>query len=320
MANTPWIYRSKVYPFGNAYAVGSPLNSSAVTSAVKSGYPTRLYVTASYGQGTVANSRGRITTDEHIRIAVNFGRTSGGSVVELPIIDTRPTSGVTDKNNMVVEGLTDYLPLSGGVPDPFGWSVQLTVTIFADEKTKSDYAMTETFIGYCYRDDTTNRMEFRRDRVPPNVKYTPVSGVQVGFYSKGTNLMLGHDISDVRGRVEVVVPVGSYDVQFRGNGYTRNDWLTGDRALAIGQSSTNTPFGVTNTTIAKAAEFGTIKTAVANYRWPGYLIPEDFTDDRKSYKANLSSSEKPVDHYFGRIYKGLSWVEYVGIAVDPSPK
>lgn len=320
MANTAWVYRSKAYPFGSAYAVSSPLNSTAVTDAVKSGVPTRLYVTAAYGRGTVAESRGVLTADEHIRIAVNFGRTNNGQLVELPIMDTRPNSGVSLKTEMVIENLTDYLPLSGGVPNPFGWHVQLTVTIYADERTPSRYAVTETFVAYCYRDETTRQIEFRRDRVPPNIRYTPIGGVQVGFYAKDTPLQLGHDISSPTGRVEVKLPVGSYDVKMFGGGYSQRDWLTGTRAIAVGQSSTSTPFGTTYTTLAKAAEFGIIKTAIANYRWPGYLIPEDFTDERKAFTANLNSGERPVDHYFGRIYKGLSFVEYVGIAVDPRPK
>lgn len=319
---TDYTYRSKFYPFGAAATVGNPLFSDDVHGTVRSGVPTKLLVSSSWGRGVPVGSAvypgndtesADLTAEEHVKISVNFGL--AGS--DLVVLDT---SASTNSLNTEIDDLSAYLPLSGGTPDPSAWGIQFTITLSVDPTTMPDFEPTELFTAWTYIEKATGRPVFRFEPfgVADAALYQPVGGVQVQFYARDTNQRVGLGVSDSGGEMQVLVPAGTYDVRLYGYGFSEQDWLTGSNGVTVGTSTNAGPFGSTTSDVAKTAEFSQIKTLFSSLHWPGYMVPEDFTDTRASDRDDPAGTT-PANQHFGRVYAGRSWVEYVGIAVDPSP-
>jgi hypothetical protein len=311
VANTPFTYVSKVYAFG------AGRTDPGVAASVQAGVPTTLMVVASWGRGvqnTVVYAGNDVvdsflTADEDVTLTVNFGRPG----VDLTVLDTSIGVNLLNTEITIPSG---NLPVSS--PDTT-WSVQFTLTLSVDVGTDSDYAATELFTGYCYRNTVTSRPEFHQEAVASSVSMPLVQGVQGVFFLKGTRLQMAVGVSDYYGKLRALLPPGSYDLELYGNNFTEADWLTGTSALTVGASAASTAFGATSATVASDAEFAYFKSLFASLRWPGYMIPEDFTDARKADRFDDPTAIGAAYQNLGRVYRGRSWFEYVGIVTNPSP-
>lgn len=319
---TDYTYRSKFYPFGAAVTVGNPLYSDVVHGTVRSGVPTKLLVTSSWGRGVpIAGTvypgndteSAALTSPEHVKLTINFG--AAGS--DLVVLDT---SAGTNELNTEIDDITPYLPTTGGNPDPSAWGLQFTITLTVDPTTSPDFEPTELFTAWTYLEKSTGTpvVRFEPFGVADASLYQPIGGVQAQFYARGTDQRVGLGVSDSGGELQVLVPAGTYDMRLYGYGFSEQDWLTGSNGVTVGTSTNSGPFGSTTSDVAKNAEFSQIKTLFSSLHWPGYMVPEDFTDSRASDRDDPGGTT-PAAQNFGRVYAGLSWVEYVGIAIDPSP-
>lgn len=310
-----YVYRSKQYLFGPANTVGNTIYSADVHGTVRPGLPTKMIVIAQWGRGvhtTVVFSANdtvvpSLAADEQVKITVNFGRVG----VDYTLLDT---STGTDNLNKELDDLSGYLP------DSASWMIQFTVTFTVDPTTTPDFVPTEQFNAWTYVNKTTRQPVFRLAPFGVNeiAAYQPVGGIQAQFVARGSNERVATGVSDRGGELTVMLPAGTYDVQLSGWGFTQADWLTGANGISIGTGANAAAFGRTTTDVSKQAEFNTLKSLFANLHWPGYLVPEDFTDARASDRDDPAGTT-PATQHFGRIYAGRSFVEYFGIATDPSP-
>lgn len=301
MTQTSYIYQSKTYTFGAGEA------NSTVAGAVKTGVPTTALVMASWGRALQADVAS-LPRDEHVKLVVNFGKAGTDYVV----LDTQNN---IDLLNQELTDLGGYLPSANPAST---WSIQFTVTFKVDSTTKSDYMATELFQGYPSRNRTTHYPEFHLSPMPLET-HEPLMGVQAVFIPRGADFTLATAVSDVYGRLTCYLPPGSYDVQLHGSGFQTTDWLTGGMAVTLGAGSSLAPFGRGTVDVVKAGEFNYLKSLFSSLGWPGYMVAEDFTDARKGYRVDNPSADTAAYQNFGRIYRGLSWMEYFGIVTDPNP-
>lgn len=177
------------------------------------------------------------------------------------------------------------------------------------------------------RRSNQNFDDFRVERPPEDAgstdQFGPLSGVQAQFFSKDSDLVFLTIVSDVNGKLSGKIPPGSYDVKLHGGGFTENQWLVGAKSLAVGLSDNSTKFGEGTNDISQAAEFGQVKSYFSAMKWIGFMIVEDFTKSRAKFRNEAAdTTESYLNHAtynFGRIYRGKSYIEFIGVGLDPSP-
>lgn len=313
MANQLYTYQSIFYDFQNQIEIVNGLSTpTTAQNALKSslpaaGVPTRVLPVISYNQATTLTDD--IPENEHVRVQISFKNPWADPIT---VLDTGINT-VTDLtgNSINLSSFPSALPVS-----PDKWGFHYRVTISSDPTTESRFVRTERFVAYTVRNKVSRRIELLQSPATDLNTYQILPGLQLTLKEKGTDTVVGHCVSTGSGVAEVMMPPGSYDIEIYGLGATHQDWLVGDKSISLGTSSTLTPWGTrTNDTVQKA-EFANILSVFSSLSWPGYIIAEDFTDPRKAYQVTQSN---PVNWNFGRIYRGLSYVEFLGFALDPSP-
>jgi hypothetical protein len=153
--------------------------------------------------------------------------------------------------------------------------------------------------------------------------YVPLSGIQVQFFAAGTNILFLTTVSNINGVVAGTLPPGSYDVKFYGGQITPDLWLTGNKALAVGVSDSVSRFGDTGDDISQAADFTSVKNTFASMAWVGYMVVEDFTTRRAQFRNEASDGTdvfaQSAIYNFGRLYRGLSYIDFIGVGLSPQP-
>ncbi len=108
-----------------------------------------------------------------------------------------------------------------------------------------------------------------------------------------------------------------------GSGITESDWLTGDRSITLGSSDQIARFGDIASDTIQSADFGVVKNELASLGWVKHFIAEDFTSGRVLYRdesADPNSVYTDLSLFqFGRCYKAKSYIEFIGLGMDPSP-
>lgn len=311
-------WQSKRYPFGQYQA--------QVSGDVQQGSPARFLATASY------------YCPEHVgddlKIIADFGGTS-----ELVLLDTAATPKVDLLNEEI--DLTDTPALLPTV-DPSSWHVSFRVEITTDARDPSPVSPEWPFVNnsevtlYLYRNLFTQAIEVRTDPVDTNAtrgniprtaaepQYMPLTHVQTVFYfaNSPVKLRAATVVSDKVGCVKTALPAGQYDIEFYGAGILSSEYLLG---YTVGAGDTLTPWKASSTTgIAQAAEFNSIKNEFSSLYWPGYVITEDFSPERahlrdEAWKVNAYGNDLALQ-LFGRVFAGSTYVDFVGIAIDPPPE
>lgn len=209
-----------------------------------------------------------------------------------------------------LEITTDYLDPSPESPDwPFVNNTNVTL--------------------YLYRNLRTQRFEMHTDPVNPNSdtgtpEYLPLNQVQTVFFFGNTPLRFraATVVSDNNGKIELALPTGDYNIEFHGGGIVQSDWVEG---FTVGAGDYLTPWKGTSTSgVSQAAEFNSIKNEFSTLYWPGYVVAEDFSPERAQYRDENAEVNTYGNNYawqlFGRVFAGKSFVDFVGIAVDPPPE
>lgn len=319
MAVNQYGYTSKAYPFGSALGVGAVVPSSL---------PSRMLVSTSYTLG--------IGASERIKIEITLGKTSSGILQYMTVVDTQTPLDLSDTE----------IDISALIPALLSnWTVIFKVSIFADEDTAPEYNASEPVILQCLRNNVAGTSEVYVGGSPltdnsgsskqlvkaagdnpddPANAYAPISGVQVQFYAKDTDLLVATTVTDRNGQIPTLLPPGSYDVKLYGGGFRVQDWLLGPKSISIGSSDLITRFGGSTASIAQSSEFAVYKAHLAAVRWVGYFIPEDFTDARDGFRSENVDPNYLfaflANQEFGRIFRGTSFVDFVGVAFDPGPR
>lgn len=320
---TAFGWQSKRYEF----ALNRDLDAD-VQAAVQAGDPTRLLAMASYYVGP----------GDRVRIIARLGGASEIVLLDHSYDDATPA----------VDNLEEELTVTGAnIPaGPTPWYVSFRVEILTarldptPESPDWPFVNSEPVTLYLYKNRQTQSNEIRMEPIESGVTRSnvPVPGtsatyrslprVQTVFYFKGMNprLRAGTAVSDATGRVAVSLPPGQYDVECYGEGFLESEWLTGDRALSVGAGDYLTAWKGSNTTgVQQSAEFGYIKTQFSSLYWPGYMIAEDFAPSRAAFRDeaaenNAANYVTPAFQWFGRVFAGNSYVDFVGIAIDPPPE
>lgn len=321
MATNQYGYTSKAYPFGSSLGVGSALPTSL---------PSRMLVSTSYTLGSGVS--------ESIKIEVTLGKTFSSILQYMTVVDTSIALDLSDTE----------IDVSSLIPATLAnWQVILKVSIYADENTAPEYNASEPVILQCLKNTVTLQSEVYIGGSPlvdssgkslrnlvraagavgaisPTDVYVPLSGVQVMFYAKDTSLLISTAVTDRNGQIPTLLPPGSYDVKLYGGGFRQQDWLTGSTSISVGSSDLITRFGGSASSASQGAEFGVYKAHLAAVKWVGYFIPEDFTDSRDGFRSeNVDVNYEfafLANQEFGRIFRGTSFVDFVGIALDPGPR
>lgn len=157
----------------------------------------------------------------------------------------------------------------------------------------------------------------------PNTGYAPLGGVQAQFFAAGTDINFLTTVSDPNGVITGTLPPGSYDVLFYGGGIPPEMFLTGTKALSVGTSDAVSRFGDTASDIAQSADFTSVKNTFASLKWVGYMVVEDFTTGRAQFRNETADAtdafSQSAIYNFGRIYRGLSYIDFIGVGLDPGP-
>lgn len=230
--------------------------------------------------------------------------------------------------------------------DETDWYVSFRVEITSEyldptpESVDWPFVRNEAVELYLYRNMVTQQVEVRFDpisdtelvaswRVPTqgNRKYLPLQGVQAVFFFKDSNppLRAATVLSDAKGRVATSIPPATYNVRFIGSGIGEEHFLVDDQALTVGTGSNLTPWRNASTPrVAQSAEFTFLKSQFGTLYWPGYVIAEDFTPERAEFRDEAAETNAYGENYaiqlFGRVFAGKSYVDYIGIAIDPPPE
>jgi hypothetical protein len=329
MSLTIYGFTSKAYPFGNPPGGTPPAN-----------FPTKMFSTAQYAVGL----------GERVVIKVTLGGKSGGGYVWKTLLDITNTAGTLVQNTPTLLdkeiSVTDIAPSVKA-----DWVLAVKAEIHADSTTPPPFGFTEPLRLYTYRNNALGINQVFLNNPPPhpestvgailsgasqrahnlqslNHMLTPLNGVQVQLKAKGTPVVFRTVVTNAQGFVETTLPPGSYDVFFTGQGFRPNDALIGTKAVTVGVSDTVTRFAGDLNTVASNAEFAVIKDRMASTRWIGYMVPEDFTESRRAYwnpavdTAYTGTDTRLytnfADLYFGRLFRGNSFIEYIGIGTDPA--
>lgn len=318
-------WTSKTYPFGTINGAGGLLPTSV---------PSKMIVSSSFFAAP----------GESINIRVWNGSVSGPTHLYQTVLDTSNNINLLDQE----------LPLSGFAPASLGaWQTIIKVSIKCSTSSTTSYATTEDVKVYVAKNrssgipslsktpiplvtpgrlsggvPTGNLAAFRFPPDPTQSNYVPLQGIQVQFFAKGTNHNLLTAVSDVNGTAGGKLPPGSYEVRPYGPGFTQNDWLTGNNSLAVGMSTTFSPFAndvtATSSDVNAAADFSYVKNMFASFKWVGYMIVEDFTSSRAAFRSDIADATDVFSalafENFGRVYRGQSWVEFVAVGLDPAPQ
>lgn len=311
-------WQSKRYLFGQNL-------TGEVDDAVQSGFPSRLLGMTSYFLGGT----------DRIKLVARFG----GSA-ELTLLDH--TNG-SPPSVYLLDQEVDLLPIANLMPaDPATWYLSFRLELETDYRDPTPESPDWPFVAnsdvsfYLYRDLLTQSVEIRQDPIDTNrdrggnlltttvPEYLPIKQVQAVFYfaGGGEKLRVATAISDSTGLIRTALPAGTYDVEFYGGGILQSEWLYG---YTVGAGDTLTPWlGRSTAGISQAAEFSAIRTAFSTLYWPGYIVAEDFAPERAAYRDEAAETNAYGNNYaiqrFGRVFAGRSYVEFVGLAVDPPPK
>lgn len=246
------------------------------------------------------------------------------------------TSAVDKINRLSEElNLTSFPSLRPAPLNEEDWYLSFRIEIDTEFKDPSPESPDWPFVNntdvtlYLYRNLRTQKFELRSDPVNPTSdtgtpEYLPLKQVQTVFYFAGTPLRFraATVISNSDGRIDVSLPTGDYNIEFYGSGLQQSDWLEG---YTVGAGEYLSPWaGQSTTGIAQAAEFNAIKAEFSTLYWPGYVVAEDFSPERAEYRDENAEVNTYGDGYawqlFGRVFAGRSYVDFVGIAVDPPPE
>lgn len=314
---TTYGWQSKKYLFGANY-------SGDVATAVQSGSPGRILCTAAcYAAPT-----------DRVRIIARLGGTS-----ELVLLDR---TGAVDAVNLLDQevnlgNFANVLPASDA-----NWYVDFRVEISTPYKDPTPESVDWPFIDndtvtlYLYRDLVTQSVVVRTDPMDSGTtragtpvtsdasRYLPLKRVQTVFYfsDQTVRLRAATVVSDGIGKVSVALPSGAYDIEFYGGNVLESEYLKG---YVVGAGTNLSPWkGGTVSGIAQASEYNAIKAQFSTLYWPGYMIAEDFSPERLQYRNEAAETNSYGNNYayqlFGRVFAGLSYVEFIGIAVDPPPE
>jgi hypothetical protein len=216
-----------------------------------------------------------------------------------------------------IEITTDTVNLSPNSPDwPFINSETVDLYFYRDLLTQSVLVRPEPL-------DT--RLDRRgRPRTSSTPEFMPLAGVQVVFYFANTPLRFRAytAVTDNAGRITAKVPPAQYNIEFYGAGARQSEWLTN---YTVGAGEHISPWkGSSSSRVSQAAEFGFLKAQFSTLYWPGYVVMEDFAPERQLLRdesdVNLSYVNNYAWHLFGRVFAGKSFVDYLGIAIDPPPE
>lgn len=253
----------------------------------------------------------------------------------------QPTISYLDDEVDILTVADDLLP-----DDDETWYVSFRIEIessFLDPTPESvdwPFLRNEPVELYLYRNQFTRACEVRlepietdedRGGLPVELTntptYIPLTNVQTLFFFKDTQptLRAATVISDQIGRVKTMLPPGQFNVCFYGGGFKQSEWLTGNRSLTVGSGTSLVPWlGNSATRVSQNAEFNYIKSTFATFYWPGYVIAEDFTPERIVYRDEAAEVNAYADAYaiqlFGRVFAGKTFVDFIGIAIDPPPE
>jgi hypothetical protein len=311
-----FVWNSKPYTFGAAREA-----SPEVSEAIQPGFPKRLLVTGSY----------RRATGEHIRIFVKLGGSG-----ELKVLDTSTTPKVDllDQEIDLLTSGSNLLPASD-----LNWALSFRVEFDAaqrdpnPESPNSPFAPHSNVTLYLYRDLLTQNIVVRSDPMETDTtrsnipvtsaqqRYVPLKHVQTVFYfsNQPSKVRAATVVSNSVGRITASLPAGKYDIEMYGGGIIESDW---PRGYPVGAANNLTPWqGSSTTSVTQAAEFNVLRSQFATLFWPGYVVMEDFTDERAQFRSeSLAAPETHALQLYGRALAGSSFVEFIGIAVDPSPE
>lgn len=314
MPNSTYGWQSKRYLFG-ANRTGS------VETSVQGGLPSRLLVTSSFfkGQG------------DNLKLVAKLGGTS-----ELTLLDTATNVNLLDQE-LVLSEYNNVLPASEA-----NWYLSFRVEINTPYRDPSPESMDWPFIAnqdvtlYLYKDLLTQSVvvrsqpadtELSRSGVPvtnAQARFLPMPRVQTVFYFSDQNVRLraATTVSDEAGRIRTSLPAGKYDIEFYGGGVVQSEYIKG---YVIGAGNNLTPWkGGTVSGISQAAEYNSIKAQFSTLYWPGYMVAEDFSPERANYRDENAETNTYGNDYaiqlFGRVFAGISYVEFIGVAIDPSPE
>lgn len=317
---TTYGWQSKRYLFG-ANRTGD------VATSVQTGLPGRMLATAAYYPGI----------GDRVRIYAKLGGTS-----ELLLLDH------TGGSEPVVNRLDDELALSSfpnvlPLPPVSNWYLSFRVEIQTDfrdptpESPDWPFVANETVTLYLYRDLVSQSTAIRTDPADttvtrggqvvtvPDPQFMPLARVQTVFYFADDpvlRLRAATVMSDNAGRVQVPLPAGTYNVEFRGGNILPSEDLQG---FVVGAGTNLSPWrGASVAGISQAAEFSQIKSQFSTLYWPGYMVAEDFSPERAQFRNEAAETNTYGNDYamqlFGRVFAGKSYVEFVGIALDPPPE
>lgn len=314
-------WQSKRYLFGQYQA--------NVSDDVQQGSPSRFIATASYFKGT----------GDHIKIIADFG-----GVDDLLLLDTSQVPEVNRLNQEIdLLGDPELVSLNLLPANPNDWFVSFRIEITTDLRDPSPTSPEWPFVNnsdvtlYLYRNLLTQAVEVRsepidigltRAGVPLSTavpEYVPLKHVQTVFYFSGQSVKLraATVISDKTGCVKTALPAGSYDIEFYGAGILPSEYLQG---YTVGAGDNLTPWSKTSTSgVAQAAEFSAIKNEFSTLFWPGYVVAEDFSPERahlrdEDWQSNPSYGNNLALQLYGRVFAGKSYVDFIGVAIDPPPE
>lgn len=316
---TTYGWQSKRYPFG-ANRTGD------VATSVQSHLPGRMLCTTSYHVGT----------GDRVRIVAKLGGTS-----ELVLLDhTGGSNAAVDRRDAEIT-LADFANVLPGSANSWYLSYRVEITTDYLDPTPEDanwpFANNETVSLYLYKDLVTQANVVRTEPADTGLtragvsvtsgtpQFLPLAQVQTVFYfteSGSLRLRAATAVSDTSGRVRVDLPAGTYDVEFYGAGFQDFEYK---RGFVVGAGTNLAPWsGSSVANISQAAEFGQIKAQFSTLYWPGYMVAEDFSPERAHLRDESAETNSYGNNYalqlFGRVFAGKSYVEFVGIAVDPPPE
>lgn len=313
MPNTKYGWQSKRYPFG--------LYQADVASDVQSGLPTKLLCTASYYKHP----------QDNLKIVAKLGGSS-----ELVLFDSA-TSVNRLEQELSLGSFSNVLPANEA-----NWYVSFRVEIdtpFKDPTPESvdwPFIANQDVILYLYKDLLSQSVVLRKEATDTELsragvpvtsqtgRYLPLTNVQTVFYfsEQSVRLRAATAVTDRQGRIRTSLPSGLYDIEFYGGGVLQSEYVKG---YAIGAGNNLTPWkGGSVSGVSQAAEYNAIKSQFSTLYWPGYMIAEDFSPERALYRNEAAETNTYGNDYayqmFGRVFAGLTYVDFIGIAIDPSPE
>lgn len=315
MPLTVYGWQSKRYTFGAGRAADT---SGKVAAAVQDGLPSKVLSVMSY----------KVGPNDRIRLIAKFG-----GAQELVLLDhtgSSPTPSI-DRLNEELDLVTDYpnrLPVSAT-----SWYLSFRIEISSNfiDPTPEDpdwpFTTSENFTYYLYKNSNTGQVEGRSEPIVQG-DMVPLRNVQCAFYFKDVTpkIRVATVLTDRNGKLQTRLPAGQYEVEFYGGGMNQAQWLLDDRAISVGAGAAVSPWtGGSASDVAQAAEFSFIRSQFSTLYWPGYMVAEDFSPSRSGYRdesaeSNGSNYTNYAMQAFGRVFAGVSFVDFVGFAIDPSPE